>query len=391
MATQAHEDALHIAMIPWLAFGHMIPYLELAKHMAGRGHRISFLSTPRNIDRLPKLSPNLEALVEFVKIELPSVENLPENAEATSDLTYDKVQHLKVAYDLLQKPVAGLLASLAPDWVLYDFAPYWVGPIARKLGIKTAQFTIFTAFTLVYAGPPWSSKGGDYRKKPEDFTVAPKWVPFHTSVAFSYFAINKIFDDVIKMNKSGVSDLYRLGAGQEGADIIATRSSYEVEPEWLKVLEELMQKPVFPIGQLPPRSNDLNAEEENEAWECIKQWLDSHNKGSVIYVAFGSEAKPSEDEATQIALGLEDSGMPFFWVMRAQLGSSDKDRIKLPDGFEERVKGRGIVWSTWAPQLKILAHDSVGGFLTHSGWSSVVEALSFGRALILLSSLQIRD
>ena len=39
----------------------------------------------------------------------------------------------------------------------------------------------------------------------------------------------------------------------------------------------------------------------------------------------------------------------------------------------------------WAPQVKILAHVSVGAFLNHSGWSSVVEALQFSKPLVLVA------
>lgn len=66
---------------------------------------------------------------------------------------------------------------------------------------------------------------------------------------------------------------------------------------------------------------------------------------------------------------------------------SDPNVTELPEGFEERTKGRGIVWNTWAPQLKILGHESVGGFLSHSGWSSAVEAIQSEKAMIFLPFL----
>ncbi|KAJ4714568.1 UDP-glycosyltransferase [Melia azedarach] len=379
----ADNSKLQIAMFPWLAFGHMIPWLELAKLIAQKGHKIFFISAPRNLDRLPKLPPNLASSIHFVKLPLPRVHNLPENAEATVDLSYDEVWYLKQASDCLQQPMKQLLLSLAPDWLLFDFTAHWLPSISRQLGIPNCFFSIFTAATLGYLGP--SSvliNGSDDLKTPEGYARVPNWVPFRTTVAYRLFEAKKIFH-LLTGDESNLSHVYRFGESLKGCDIIAVRSCMEFEPEWLKLVEQLHQKPVFPVGQLPTTDNDM--EEETETWRWIKDWLDTQEKGSVVYVAFGSEAKPTQEELTEIALGLEQSKLPFFWVLKKGLGQADTELIDLPDGFEERTKGRGIVYTSWAPQLKILGHDSVGGFLTHSGWSSVVEGLQFGRALVLLT------
>ncbi|KAL3527562.1 hypothetical protein ACH5RR_012218 [Cinchona calisaya] len=383
----ADDRKLHIIMFPWLAFGHMIPYLELSKLIAKKGHKVSFVSTPRNIDRLPKPPINLSNHLTFVKLPLPKIQNLPENAEATTDLPYNKVKYLKLAGDGLQDSVTQFLQQSSPDWILFDFAFYWMPSIASKLNIHTAYFSIFTAPFLGFCGPARLLKGTEEgRKTPEEFTVRPKWVPFDTNVAFKHFEIMRIVDSLSRDDEN-VSDTFRLGCCIDECDIVAIRSCSEFEPEWLKVLEEIHRKPIIPVGQLPTTGIEASDGNNNDAWISMKEWLDMQEKGSVIYVAFGSEAKPSQAELEEISLGLELSRLPFFWVLRTRRGVEDTEVIELPRGFEERTKDRGVVCTSWAPQLKILSHDSVGGFLTHSGWSSVVEAIQFEKALILLTFL----
>lgn len=139
---------------------------------------------------------------------------------------------------------------------------------------------------------------------------------------------------------------------------------------------------MIPVGLMPPTAHDSG--DDNRV---TSEWLTSQNKRSVVYIALGSEVMLSQHELTELALGLELSCLPFFWAFRKPAGSFESDTIELPVGFEERVKGRGIVWRSWAPELKILSHDSVGGFLTHCGWSSCIEGLVFGQPLIMLPFL----
>ncbi|CAO2149762.1 unnamed protein product [Urochloa humidicola] len=112
---------LRIVLCPWLAFDHLLPYLELAERLASHGHRVSFVSTPHNLARLPPLRRHAGGgAVDLVP--LPRVEGLPDGAESTNDIpTGDKLDPLFDAFDGLAAPFAEFLAAAGSnrmDWVL---------------------------------------------------------------------------------------------------------------------------------------------------------------------------------------------------------------------------------------------------------------------------------
>jgi hypothetical protein len=139
------QEALHIVVFPWLAFGHMIPFLDLSRRLARRGHAVTFVSTPRNAARQGAVPPELVARLRVVKLELPAVEGIPKGAESTADVPPEKVELLKKAFDGLAAPferlvtkgcaaAAGEVAAFSrkPDWIILDFAHNWIWPIAEQ-------------------------------------------------------------------------------------------------------------------------------------------------------------------------------------------------------------------------------------------------------------------
>ncbi|CAK7322792.1 unnamed protein product [Dovyalis caffra] len=106
-------------------------------------------------------------------------------------------------------------------------------------------------------------------------------------------------------------------------------------------------------------------------------WLDSKETGSVVYVSFGSLAAIGYEQMAEIAWGLKGSDCYFLWVVR------ESEKEKLPSNFAQESSEKGLI-VTWCSQLEVLAHKSVGCFMTHCGWNSTLEALSLGVPMVAI-------
>lgn len=110
--------------------------------------------------------------------------------------------------------------------------------------------------------------------------------------------------------------------------------------------------------------------------ECMN-WLNGKPKGSVVYLSFGSMTQPGQEQMKEIACCLTEGGLTFLWVVR----SCEEDTL-----YNEWVNGEsknGLV-VTWCPQLEVLAHESIGCFVTHCGFNSVLEAIGLGVPMVAI-------
>ncbi|XP_065871133.1 UDP-glycosyltransferase 79B6-like [Euphorbia lathyris] len=348
---------LHIAMYPWLAFGHFIPYLHLSNKLAERGHRISFLLPKRVEPKLAKLNrfPNL---IHFFPLTIPHGEGLPPGVETLSDIPISLQSHLCTAFDQTRDQVQAILATIMPDFVLFDFA-FWVPSIGRELGFKSIRYSIVCAALLSLVIVPCK----------EMIIGTVKYV----EKVRAEFSIKPVADQF----GSGVSFYERLHTGAKESDALAIRTCYEIEARFADHIAQHLAKPVLLTGPLLLKKAEAPLDEKCE------KWLNKFQPGSVVFCAFGSQNILQKNQFQELLLGFELCGMPFLAALSQPSDCLTMEEA-MPDGFEERVQERGLVYGGWVPQEQILNHPSVGCFVSHGGSSSMWEAMASNCQIVLV-------
>ncbi|KAL3510640.1 hypothetical protein ACH5RR_030041 [Cinchona calisaya] len=141
---------------------------------------------------------------------------------------------------------------------------------------------------------------------------------------------------------------------------------------------------IYPVGPVINRAQH-NISDPVQSGRIL-QWLDDQPPNSVVYISFGSLGSLPIDQVKELAKALEGSGYRFLWCLRrpppknsiVDFPSEYEDyRDVLPEGFLDRTETVGKVVN-WVPQLAVLSHSAVGGFVSHCGWNSTLESIWCG-------------
>ncbi|KAK9181887.1 hypothetical protein WN944_025028 [Citrus x changshan-huyou] len=113
------------------------------------------------------------------------------------------------------------------------------------------------------------------------------------------------------------------------------------------------------------------SDNKNDDHTCLS-WLDKQPSHCIVFLCFGSMGFFSTKLLKEMAMRLKRSGAAFLWVVlilpledefRRTLTVADAEasaELFSPEGFVERTRDWGLLVKSWAPQVDVLSHDSVG-------------------------------
>ncbi|XP_010446317.1 PREDICTED: UDP-glycosyltransferase 79B9-like [Camelina sativa] len=353
----------HAVMFPWFAFGHMTPYLHLANKLAENGHRVTFLLPKKAQKQLEHQNMFPDSIV-FHPLTIPHVDGLPAGAETASDIPISLGKFLTAAMDLTRDQVEAAVRDLRPDLIFFDYA-YWVAEMAKEHRVKSVMYFVISANSIAHEHVP----GGKLGVPPPGYPSSKVLYREHDAHALLSYSI--YYERMY----------HRITTGLMNCDFISIRTCKEVEGKFCDYIESQYQRKVFLTGPMLPDPD--NSKELEDRWS---HWLSRFETGSVIYCALGSQIYLEKNQFQELCLGMELTGLPFLVAVKPPKGVETIQEA-LPEGFEERVKNRGVVWGEWVQQPLILAHPSVGCFVNHCGFGSMWESLVSDCQIVLLPYL----
>ncbi|XP_075107688.1 UDP-glycosyltransferase 83A1-like [Nicotiana tabacum] len=352
----------HVLVMTCPLQGHAAPLIKLSHRIAEYGVKVSFVSTEFSSATLSHEIPDSgEGMIRLVSVP----DGLdPENDRKDLQILSESIRKVMPAHleDLLNK------ASDKVTSVILDSPLGFLLEIPKKMGIKTAVYLCST--------PGCLALGLNISKLIEAKVIDTDGTPLKNENI-------QVVPNLPAMSTAEFTWYHPQGADKQKIMFVSIKEIFEwmINSDWiicnwftdLAPSASILTTNIFPVGPLLANGQSAGSLYSEDS-SCLT-WLDKQAPKSVIYVAFGSTSRFSQQQVEELALGLELMNRPFLWVAWSGLGNGSF--ALYSSDFSERVAKRGKIVE-WAPQEMVLAHPSIACFVTHCGWNSTMESVSVG-------------
>jgi len=389
------EPAAHVVLLASPGAGHLLPMAEFARRVVahGGGDGAEFTATlvtytnfssasHHYSSTLASLPPSVSTAV------LPEVplDDLPADARVETRIFTMVKRALPHLRDLLSSLLASSPAGVAA--FVPDILSAWALDVSTELGVPGYVFSpsnLTALHSLLYMPQLDETTACEFRDLPEPIRL-PGCVPLRGA------DLGDPFQD--RANPT-YAFMVELGRKHLLADGFVVNTLDALEHDTIAAFSTLSHSGVYPPAYAAgPFVRTCSGGEAAAAERSSRllRWLDEQPDGSVLYVCLGSGGTLSTEQMAELAAGLEASGQRFLWMVRFLPSDKDDDRSAsylggghgdsplgyLPEGFVERTRATGLAVAEWTPQVEVLNHRAVGGFLSHCGWNSTLETVAAG-------------
>ncbi|KAF8751310.1 hypothetical protein HU200_012191 [Digitaria exilis] len=374
----------HIVAVPFPGRGHVNAMMNLSRLLAARGAAVTFVVTEEWLGLLRASTSSPAPLAAGVRLRaIPNVIPSEHGRGADHSGFLDAVNtEMEAPFERL---LDGLDEGPPPAALVGDAYVPWVIAVGNRRGVPAwSLFPMAASFFSAYYNfdrlPAWLTD--DDERAPDSGEDVDKsdhrLVHYISSQASS--SIRLLDLEPLIHNKRTVKHILSSISSIRNAQCLLFTTMYELEASVIDSLQSVLSCPVYPIGPCIPYmtlEDDRTMSNGNASQGDYFTWLDSQPVNSVLYVSLGSFVSVSASQLDEIALGLVASDVRFLWVLREQ-----SPRVR--DLIGDTTKGMIL---PWCEQLKVLCHCSVGGFLTHCGMNSTLEAIFAGVPMLALPLL----
>ncbi|XP_072994513.1 anthocyanidin 5,3-O-glucosyltransferase-like [Typha latifolia] len=376
-----------VVLYPGMGLGHLFPMVELAEHLLCHGFAVTVvvIELPNNGITFSQVISSF--LSSYPTISFHVLPQVPPPSDAVGRNLFSSL--IRLQNSNLQEFLVSLSQTSSIRAVVLDFFCTDALQVASDLGIPSYIFFPSSASNLaVFLHLP--VLGATATTSFKDMGRTLIHFPGLRGIPAS---------DMPKETADRDSETYKLlvhsnFAQLPNSDGILVNSFESLEPNAVRALKDglcLPNRPTPDIYCVGPLIAGGEKKGGGEKHECLT-WLDTQPNGSVVFLCFGSMGSFSVEQTKEMATGLENSGQRFLWAVRSPKNPDPAKRFEptpepdldslLPEGFLERTRERGFVVKSWAPQVEVLGHVAVGGFVTHCGWNSTLEGIVAGLPLI---------
>ncbi|CAO2814847.1 unnamed protein product [Amaranthus hypochondriacus] len=375
---------LHVVFFPFMAHGHMIPILDIARLFTTRGVKTTIITTPVN---LPIFTNALEhtkkaegvSMINFEIFKFPP-NLLPDGCENLNlAVKLSTMRNFVMAVRMLNEQLEKFLEKTRPNCLVADIFLPWTTECAGKINVPRLVFHGTSYFALcaeeiVRLYKPYKNVSTD-----EETIIIPSLAH---EIKMSRLQISEYIMEEDTQFLNAVKAMKESELNSYG---VIVNSFYDLEHDYADFFSKELGRSAWHIGPVSLYNRSIEDKAQRGGLQALKdepeclKWLNSKQENSVIYICFGSVAKLTASQLLEIASGLEALEQDFIWVVKNE--EEEKSQEWLP-GFEQRMEGKGLIVRGWAPQLMILEHKAIGAFVTHCGWNSILESISAGVPMV---------